>query len=390
MLLVALASSVAAFSLLGPFESFQTSQLSYHIGGDIGAPKNIGEEYRLNLPVLYYSYDRSFLDYFGSNGVVAIEQAVSIMSNHLSAPNNSFTILSSNLNEFPRQAGRIYPRAAALQMIDLKTVALNLMVEEFGLAEPDRWTWCLHARIPRPACPSFEYHVIQRNFDPATWQPSKYVNGTLFTYHIEELCPTPDRADAVEDAVSAPFDETTTAVASINSILYGHYSTALSRDDMGGFRYMLRYNNLNMESVDNSATLSGGLVFSTNTAQQQVIYSANLALFAAQALTNTAAGLQTLYPNLIIGSTSNFLVTVISTNATGVATNLAGSMLTITNTSTNILLVTSNLALFAAQGLTNTGVALAALYPGLVVTGDFPFYTNVVTTNVSTALTNYP
>ena len=37
---------------------------------------NIGEEYRWNTPLLTYAYDESFLNYFGSNGVVAIENAI--------------------------------------------------------------------------------------------------------------------------------------------------------------------------------------------------------------------------------------------------------------------------------------------------------------------------
>ena len=37
---------------------------------------NLGEEYRWNSPVLTYSYDETFLNYFGSNGVVAVEKAI--------------------------------------------------------------------------------------------------------------------------------------------------------------------------------------------------------------------------------------------------------------------------------------------------------------------------
>ena len=39
------------------------------------APKNIGEEYRRNTPVMYYTFDANFLDYFGSNGVAAVDSA---------------------------------------------------------------------------------------------------------------------------------------------------------------------------------------------------------------------------------------------------------------------------------------------------------------------------
>ncbi len=36
--------------------------------------------------------------------------------------------------------------------------------------------------------PVLIYGVIKRNFDPVTWQPSSYINGTLYSYYIEEIC----------------------------------------------------------------------------------------------------------------------------------------------------------------------------------------------------------
>jgi len=59
-------------------------------------PKNLGEEYRRNTPVVYYSFDANFLDFFGSNGVAAIDSAVAII--------NSLTNVSQyseDLAEFP-------------------------------------------------------------------------------------------------------------------------------------------------------------------------------------------------------------------------------------------------------------------------------------------------
>src|SRR5205823_3981984 len=79
-----------AFVLVGPDnqypvlpagfgDNWEIQDLGYnpYIGYDplqIG-PKNIGEEYRRNMPVLFYSYDRDFLQFFGSNGVAAVDQA---------------------------------------------------------------------------------------------------------------------------------------------------------------------------------------------------------------------------------------------------------------------------------------------------------------------------
>src|SRR4051794_18889468 len=75
--------NAGAFVLLGPNnEPYQAPVIGYNpLRFDpvpLG-PKNLGEEYRRNTPVMYYTYDANFLDYFGSNGVVAIDQAMTIM-----------------------------------------------------------------------------------------------------------------------------------------------------------------------------------------------------------------------------------------------------------------------------------------------------------------------
>src|SRR5262249_50604663 len=157
------------------------NELSLQWPFDIGAPKNLGEEYRWNTPVLYYAFDQSFLDYFGSNGVYAVEQALGIL--------NALTNVSSyrsDLSEFPLESMRQNFKAATLFMVDLKSETLHTMIEGMGLAEPDRYTWVLRNRFlpPGASCPFFEYNVIHRNFDPVTFEPSSYVNGTLYTYSI--------------------------------------------------------------------------------------------------------------------------------------------------------------------------------------------------------------
>ena len=155
---------------------------------------NLGEEYRWNSPVITYGYDKYFLDYFGSKGVVAIEKAVAIL-NGLPAMSE----LSVDLREFPTEAKRLNYRASALGIIDLKSMALGILVEELGLACPERYTWTLRDRRVIVNIP--QYLVIQRNFDPVTWRYSAYVNGTLYTYRIAQLDDAPVFYDAVEFSV---------------------------------------------------------------------------------------------------------------------------------------------------------------------------------------------
>src|SRR6266700_864743 len=211
------------FSMLGPFDIWMVDQLGYLRGFagfnegpagvldiPLGGPMTLGDEYRWNIPVLYYSYDQSFLDYFGSNGVYAVDQAMAIL--------NGLTNVSSyspDLSEVPQQALRINFRAQALGLFDLNSAALHVLVEQLGLADPVRYTWCLRARILPTGlmCPEYVYTVIKRNFDPVTLEPSSYVNGTLYTYRIIDFCPTFDFAEAFEHLVD-PLQTFFTAVAS--------------------------------------------------------------------------------------------------------------------------------------------------------------------------------
>jgi hypothetical protein len=312
-LLVAGAQASFGFALLGPInEAYQTQELTYRAPGDIGAPKNLGEEYRRNTPVMYYSFDANFLDYFGAKGVAAVESGLSIF--------NAVTNVSSyskDLSEFPFESQRENYTAAALSLLDLKSAMMSFLIEEMGLAEPERWTWCLHDRlhIGNVPCPvGMEYEVIMRNFDPVTTEPTAYVNGTRYSYEIVEFCTgTPFLADAVEFPVD-PEADTFTAVASFGFLAAGtatfgfgtsgFYYNGLTRDDVGGLRYLLKANNMNTETAG-----PGTLVFTTNTTPQ-LLTTSNLNFLVNAGLTNDAATLQALFPGLVIADSSVYFKNV--------------------------------------------------------------------------------
>ena len=79
MLLALTAPRATAFSLLGPFDTWQAQIIGYQIGADVGGPMNLGEEYRLNLPMLTYGFVESFLNYFGSRGVEEVGKAMKML-----------------------------------------------------------------------------------------------------------------------------------------------------------------------------------------------------------------------------------------------------------------------------------------------------------------------
>ena len=325
------------FALLGPFESYQVNAIGYRWdnyfqaipGGvvgysDAGGPHNIGEEFRRNTPVLYYAFDANFLGFFGSNGVAAVDQAFRIM--------NSLTNVSQysdDLSEFPLTSQRINYQAQNLYMTDLKSMTLHLLVQQLGLDSPDRYTWTLKNRtILFSPCPDgAQYLVIQRNFDilQSSLQQtpySAYVNGTLYTYGITEACTGPLLAYTVPYAVD-PLADTWTAVASqadwigsAPNLLYdghnaggvglhvGGYYNYLTRDDVGGLRYLLQTNNYNFESSGPDT-----VQFVTNNSPQFLI-TQDLGLLIAQGATNNAAALQALYPGLLVTDTTNYFKVV--------------------------------------------------------------------------------
>ena len=301
--------SALAFVLLGPIanggDAWQTGEIGYGLPGDIGAPKNIGQGYRYNTPTMFYAFDENFLDYFGSNGVVAVEQAISVLNGL-----TNVSQYSSELSEFPLAAQRENYQADVLLLTDLKSIALHAMVEQLGLAEPERFTWGLHDRLHTgtPPCPvGMFYTLVQRNFDPVTLHPSSYVNGTLYSYYILEFCIPPNPVAIALSFSVDPLADSFTAIAGIGDLsginpeagpIPGRFYTGLTRDDVGGLRYLLNTNNVVTE--DPSA---GTIMFTTNSISPTLLQTFDLGLLAALAPTNTAAQLQAIFPGLIDTST---------------------------------------------------------------------------------------
>lgn len=260
MLIAVMALPVQAFSLRGIRDTWQSAALSYGVlASDLGGPMNLGEEYRLNVPLLTYGFDSTFLNYFGSNGVVAVDAAFAILN---AIPHVSQ--MSSTLAEFPTQSKLQNFTAQTLGIQDMKSTVLGIMVAQMGLANPERFVWTLRDRQVFGTPPVTNYLVIKRNFNPITLNPDSFVNGTLYTYDIREFI-NPTYSDAVERPVD-PQATTFSSVASVDdlngpsaglatALNAGEFFTGLTRDDMGGLRYLLRFNNFNVETISPGVTL---------------------------------------------------------------------------------------------------------------------------------------
>jgi hypothetical protein len=254
-----LAANASAFSLMGPFASWQAGTIGYNLPGDVGGPMNLFEDYRITVPFLTYGYDTTFLNFFGSNGVVAAEAAMTLLNTVPAA-----SAMSASLAEFPLQAiGPPNREAVNLRVLDLKSAVLSTVLGQMGLASPERWTYALRDRVV--IANRTNYTVIQRNFDPVTWRPTSVVNGVLYTYTIQDPVPNQTYADAVETFADQgrtvnPFI-TVASVDDGGGLGFGQFFTSLTRDDYGALRYLLRFNNVNVENL----TAGAGSVSLANT-----------------------------------------------------------------------------------------------------------------------------
>lgn len=289
-----------AYSLAGPVgnggDAWQSPVIGYGPPTSLVGPKNIGEEYRRNTPVLYWTFDQSFYDFFGTNGANALRSTFAVLNSLTNVDN-----YSPQLSEFPLETRHINFTAQTLGLFDVKSFTLGILAEQMGLADPVEWTWTLHDRNGTPCPAGMAYLVVQRNFDFVSdplnqLQYSPYVNNTLYSYSILEFCTGPNPlALAVPFSVD-PLADTYSAVAS-SVIGWGDYYTGLTRDDVAGLRYLLTTNNVNYENV-----APGALLVTTNLGSIVQLTTSNLNSLLVFAQTNDPSLIPGAFPNVVVAS----------------------------------------------------------------------------------------
>jgi len=254
LVILAVAPIGMAFSLLGPYKSWQVTALGDNLAGDIGGPMNLNEGYRWNVPTVTYAFDATFVTYFGTNGIAAVEKAIQIL--------NDLPLAASITNDgaslyIRGQRVPFDPRVEnfslqTLGLLDLKSAALHFLVEEQGLAEPDRWVWGLRSRVTFTAggVTYTNYTTRPMNFDPITLSPSRVVNDRSYGYTILDPVQPGNYAFARADPSNDPGEEAPfSAVASQFSLAPGVFYFGLSHDDVGGLRYLYNTNNIVTENL---------------------------------------------------------------------------------------------------------------------------------------------
>ena len=194
---------------------------------------------------------------------------------------------------------------------------------------------------PSRTCPENQgYLVIQRNYgitpsDLSQLQYSAYVNDTLYTYFIDELCPPANpTAFTVPYSVDPSADIFTSVAANnIDALGYGAglgigaYYTGLTRDDVAGLRYLYRSNNITWETAAfiaqngptaTTATGNSGAgaatVLTTNPQPVIVITSSNLNALLTFAQSNNPTLVPGSFPGVVVANSTSSYSVVCTTN----------------------------------------------------------------------------
>ena len=234
------ASPVFGFALLGPYTDWMTWSNGYRRPPQLGGPMNIGAEYRWNLPVITYGFDPEFIEYFGQDGIRAVREAIGMITN---LPAASEMVL----DDYDLRTVAINHEARQLGLLDLKSISLKMLLVQLGLAEPMRNMWTIRERT------NDSVNVIARNFDPASLTPTNVLNGVAYEYWIYTY---PDGGIEALETLSDPTSFALPAAAD-DSYQPGYFRHALSRDDVGGLRYLYSRNNVNIEPLPTDVTAVG-------------------------------------------------------------------------------------------------------------------------------------
>lgn len=315
--LAAAVSATQAFSLLGPWGDWQVLALGYQFNTlenperDPGGPMNIREGYRWNIPTITYAVDRSFLEHFGEKGEAEIDRVFETLNDTLAHMYDE-----DYLDTLPSSTTRYNYRAQALGLYDVYSTALESMVELLGLAAPERYCWTLR-EIDQPDENITNYYTIGRNFDPDTLELSPYVNGTLYSYRIIVGGEYTEAMEIVPDPTASENVSVAGGTGNLHQDIRGsgYYYTGLTRDDVGGLRWLYSADNFAYEGVvsGNKGEVS---VMVPQYDQMLIVTNYDLAQFVidTENTTNTPSQVLALYPGLNLTGTNQYWERYLETN----------------------------------------------------------------------------
>ncbi len=244
-------STCSGFSLLGRYTDWMVFTNDYQQPGEIGGPMGITEGYRWNVPMVTYGFDQSFIDYFGSNGVAAVESAIQVINE---LPRSS-DIIPAN---FPLYVTQVNYNMEAQALCDLQSWTLCSLIEQMGLAQPVRYMFSLRqwtaildggGDIMYFIDELVPEYILERNFDPETLHPSYYVNRILYSgYPVTFPSIGMHTIETFRIDGFAP-ESTTVADGLAGDTPFGRLLAGLTKDDVGGIKYLLDSTNIAFEPL---------------------------------------------------------------------------------------------------------------------------------------------
>jgi len=145
-ILFAAVQTSPAFVLMGPASAGETAaQTQFNLHDEMGTPKATDRGarrfWRWNQPYFVYSFDASFVGYFGTEGMDAVHQAINVVNDFF--VNEDY----SGMGELDLMkhgfAGNynttwVNTTAANAQIIDIKSLTLGMMVNHLGIGNSHR------------------------------------------------------------------------------------------------------------------------------------------------------------------------------------------------------------------------------------------------------------
>jgi len=254
----------------------------------MGGPKDIKMFYRWNVPQLTYSFDASFVSYFGYEGIDAVHDAFRVVNDFFVPEDGAYSGVSQMDLTQHGFAGNyntawVNTTAENAQIIDLKSLVLGMLVNQLGLGNPHRYAFSISDVGANGQGTQFNFRVRLRNYDPLTWKATDKINGVTYAYR---LIHNGSGANPLQTIGLADMEEFTadtsgnawSSVAAIADAFYGdtmlywndqptlfgfgvYYDRmnsmggqykprhALTYDDAGGLKYLYRTNNYKYERL---------------------------------------------------------------------------------------------------------------------------------------------
>ena len=282
----------------------------------MGVPKDLRRFFRWNIPYLVYSFDASFVNYFGFEGMEAVHDAVEVLNDFFSPKDGSYngvTALNLSRHGFAGNFNTAWVNTTAqnAQILDIKSMVLGMMVNHLGLGNPHRHAFTLTGGTQSAWQQQINFQVNLRNYDPYTLKETDIINGVQYAYRLIHDA-QPAAAGALPAAAVIDVEEFTadtsgnawTSVAAIMDAFYGE-TRIYWTDQPTLFNFGVYYDKMNAMGGQyqprHTLTLddAGGLkyLYSTNTYAWEQMDGSVAQIYPAQFLPENQQDMRTLSPN---------------------------------------------------------------------------------------------